>query len=363
MGGVARQCPPHATVPTLDSYVPVPSQRRGGGAWHARSGGLPVAVPTSRCAARRAARGGGSAAAAPPWRDAAPRARRERGPRPVGGKRARRGYDTQQHVACTGGSLCWVGWARGRALCQPSPAASPRPPRTVRDRDGGRGRGRGGGLRVGDQEWFQWMTCTAGSGGQGRWGGTPWGWEDAGRGCEVGCPASLCLLVVRVVLREGPGDSRVRDSDTAWARIIRWWRRGVAGGDGVAPMARRTRMGSQPAAASATEVARRNGAPCAPAGGARCVRASAATWRGRKRGSSWCERAACCQPVGRTGDCLPACLGGAAVAAPTKDTGGRGGAGREEAWASSGGRFGHARVASAPAVRSHSVLGAARPVG
>lgn len=71
------------------------------------------------------------------------------------------------------------------------------------------------------------------------------------------------------------------------------WRKGVVGGHGGAPMARRTRMASQPTAASATEVARRHGASCAPAGGARCVRASAATWRGRKGGSfAGCERAA-----------------------------------------------------------------------
>lgn len=71
------------------------------------------------------------------------------------------------------------------------------------------------------------------------------------------------------------------------------WRKGVVGGHGGGPMARRTRMASQPTAASATEVARRHGAPCAPAGGARCVRASAATWRGRKGGSfAGCERAA-----------------------------------------------------------------------
>lgn len=43
------------------------------------------------------------------------------------------------------------------------------------------------------------------------------------------------------------------------------------------------------------------------------------------------EGGACCQPVGRGGDCLRACLGGAAIAAPTKDTGERRGVGREEA--------------------------------
>lgn len=66
-------------------------------------------------------------------------------------------------VACTHQR---VGRSPGRALslCQPSPAASPRPPRTVRHREGGLGRGRGGGFGVGDQEWNQWMTCTAGPG-------------------------------------------------------------------------------------------------------------------------------------------------------------------------------------------------------